>query len=447
MVKYGRLFAAGVSALALGACADSNTTAPRGLVATGPRFVQLTAAQQLVVQGPSSSGAPATYPLYAGGGGSGPGTQVGTVSVYSSVTAGGLATITVTYNLTSGCLTETHLQVALSTGGVPQKNGNPTPGQFDLSHSLSCTTTDSYTTTIQLGATDNAVVIAAHAVVKGTSTLFAGGNFVSGPTAGAGILTGNVVNHRAGNVSGFSATNTALVAAWEPQTNTDPSYWDTVINADPSGNGAWLLNHGADWVWESFRTAHPVEGDVIQADMTLTVPVATTGTFRITCDNGYLLYLNGVPVSPLGDGTTSGTVTQLSNDFAAQIATNTDLTDHNVNAQGWQNVEAYNVSLNAGSNLFRLFAVNEHQDLDDSHRGFAGFGGIGIGAAGQDPHGTADLNPAGCIFGLAANPVTSGEETAWGAPPGFTGATTGDNYTGGNFGGKNWATYFVYQVR
>jgi hypothetical protein len=400
------------------------------------------------VPGPANTaGTAVSYPLYAGGGGDSPGTQVGTVSVWSTI-SGNIATLHITYNLTTGCLNETHLQVALSTGGVPQKNGNPVPGQFDNSHTISqasCITTDSYTVVIDVG-TDNAVVIAAHAVVRGTSVSVPAADWVSGPTAGAGIITGNVVNRRPGTQVGFTAVNTPLVAAWEPNNNVDPSFWDQVINLDPSGNGAYLLNHGADWVWESFRVQDPIQGTVIQADMTVTIPSATAGTFRITCDNGYALYVNGIKVAG-GDGATAGFVTQLSDPFAAALATNTNLKQVNVSGDGWQTVEAYNVNLNAGANVFTLYGVNEYMNTDDTHPGFAGFGGVGIRAAGADPVGTIDLNPAGCIFGLHTNAVLSGEETAWGAPNGFTGATTGTTELGGNFTGKNWATYFTYQVR
>ena len=443
MVKGVKFLAAVVGALSLGACADSPTGPQRSLAAGGPAFLTTTAA----VPGPSTTGV--TYPLYAGGGGGSTGTLVGNVTVKSVLFSGNLYDITVTYNLTVGCLNETHLQIALTLAGVPQKNGNPPPGQFANSHSLStasCITTDSYTVRFDMGSgTDNSVVIAAHSVVRGVTLLFGGGTFVSGST-----MPGTVVNHRAGNQAAFTPVSIPLIAAWEPDFNTDPSYWDTVIAADPSGNGAALLAAGADWVWESFRSAHPIEGDVIQANLTVNVPAATTGRFRITCDNGYRVDLNGATITNGGDGATAGLTTQLSTTFAtnAGLASNTDLRQANVNAQGWQTVESYNVNLIAGNNLFTLFGVNEYQNLDDSHPGFPGFGGIGIGAAGGDPVGTVDKNPAGCIFGLVANAVRSGEETAWGAPNGFNGSPTSiPGELGGNFPGNNWATWFTYQVR
>jgi len=401
------------------------------------------------VPGPvSTAGTAIQYPLYAGGGGGGTGTQVGTVSVWSTLVSGNVYAIHVTYTITlsGACLNETHLQIALTTAGVPQKNGNPTPGQFDSKHTDSCTTTDSYVVNIDLGATDNAVVIAAHAVVSGVGApIFPATNYVSGSTMPA-TLTGR----RTGNVSGFTAANTPLVAAWEPTNNVDPSFWDQTIVLDPSGNGAWLENNGADWMWESFRVLDPIQGTVIQASAVITVPVATTGTFRITCDNGYRVDLNGTTITT-AYGATAGLNTQLSNDFAANIATNTNLKQANVSGDGWQTVGAYSVNLLAGANTFTIYGGNEYMNTDDSHTGFAGFGpAFTVRAAVADPVGTIDLNPAGCIFGLAANAVASGEETAWGAPrasDGFTGATTGATQFGGNFSGANWATYFTYQVR
>jgi hypothetical protein len=441
-----RLFALGIGAVAMGACADSSPTSlPKGIAAgTGPEFLTVSAS----VPGPvSTSGTAIQYPLYAGGGGGGTGTLVGNVAVWSTLVSGNIYAIHVTYNITLGgaCLDGTHLQIALQTSGIPQKNGNPIPGQFDGKHTDACTTTDSYTVNFDMGSgSDNAVVIAAHADVAGVGApIFAGANFVSGSTMPA-TLTGR----RTGNVSGFTAANQPLVAAWEPFANTDPSFWDTVISADPSGNGAWLENNGADWMWESFRVLDPIQGTVIRATATISVPVATTGTFRITCDNGYRVDLNGTTITT-GDGVTAGLNTQLSNDFAANIETNTNLKQANVSSDGWETVGAYAVSLLAGANTFTIYGVNEYMNTDDSHPGFAGFAGgtIGFRPAGQDPVGTIDLNPAGCIFGLAANAVASGEETAWGAPIGFNGATTGATQFGGNFTGANWATWFAYQVR
>jgi hypothetical protein len=311
-----------------------------------------------------------------------------------------------------------------------------------------CIDNFSYTRNINMGATDNAVVIAAHAVVHnlgGAAAL----TFVSGASGAPGTtLPGTVVNHRVGNVAGFTPVNIPLVAAWEPDSDTDPSFWDNVIAADPSGNGSWLLNNGADWVWESYRTTDPQQGSVIEVSAIINVPAATTGTFRITCDNGYRVDLNGVKIAG-GDGASAGYTTQLSDDFAtlAGLATNTNLKVANVNADGWQSVEAYPVSLLAGANTFRIFGVNEYELPDDIYLGFPT--GPGARGPGDDIVGTIDNNPSGCIFGLVTTAVPgTGSQTAWGAPNGFSGSpTAAPTEAGGNFPGENWATFFTYQVR
>jgi hypothetical protein len=439
-----------LGAAALGACSDSSATGvPKGTAAgTGPEF--LTAAQLVGVPGPASTaGTAISYPLYAGGGGGGTGTLVGHVLVWSTLVSGNTYAIHVTYSMLSGfCLTGTHLQIALQPSGVPQKNGNPIPGQFDNKHDDACTSTDSYTVNFDLGASDNGVVIAAHAGTVGVgSPGFAGAQFVSG--ASGSTMAATLTGRRSGNVSGFSAASGSLVLANKPGT-----LWDDVINADPSGNGVWLETHGAKFVWETAAVSagDAVVGSVIQASAVINVPIATPGTFRITCDNGYRVDLNGTTITT-ADGATAGLGTSLSNTFAANIATETNLKQANVNGDGWETVPAYAVNLLAGNNTFTIYGVNEYMDTDDSHTGFPGFGAglIGFRAAAPDPHGTPTLNPAGCIFGVdvaAIPPVpSSGEETAWGAPNGFTGATTGANNLGGNFTGANWATWFAYKVR
>lgn len=104
---------------------------------------------------------PYTEPLYAG-----QNLQVGEVQVWDDD-----GFIYVKFKLDDGsdwCLTETHLHVASSMGEVPQKNGNPIPGQFDYSMEHECISEYTYAVNyldlgIECGA---AVVIAAHAVVQ-----------------------------------------------------------------------------------------------------------------------------------------------------------------------------------------------------------------------------------------------------------------------------------------
>lgn len=82
----------------------------------------------------------------------------------------------VQYNITEEgwCLTETHVHVATSLEGIPQKNGNPIPGQFEYNGEHDCVT--EYTYEIPLTREDGTnwddgtnLVIAAHAVVMDDS--------------------------------------------------------------------------------------------------------------------------------------------------------------------------------------------------------------------------------------------------------------------------------------
>ena len=444
-------YAAAAGALAsIAACADGGPVSPSVDAASGPQAV-VVGASSGIVPGPSTSISPASYPLYAGGGGSSTGTPVGTVNVYSSAVAAtpnpNDYTITVTYNVGAGfCISETHLEIDLSTDGVPQKNGNPAPGQFEYKGSHNCATTVTYSEVVDLGS-DDGVVIAAHAVVSGSGTV-GGARYVSG-----GSLPTYVVARRPGNaMSATTGLNSLVVDAWEAFGDpAEPlqSLWDQAIVADGAA-GQWLIDNGADWVWESYRSADPVQGTVIQMQASIESPAAQSGVFRITCDNGYRLQLNGANLSG-PDGATAGYGTQFSSAFynalTNDLAAGVNLKQANVSADGWQSVESYNVNLLAGTNTFTIYAANEYQNTDDAHTGYPS--GPRARPASTDPTGTVDDNPAGCIFGLQANGTTTsiGRETAWGAPNGFSGATTGANVTGGNFTGKNWATYFVYEVR
>jgi hypothetical protein len=104
---------------------------------------------------------PDVYPLYAG-----QSILVGEVQVYNDVDLENLFVKFVITD-TDWCLEETHVAVAISEDGIPQKNGNPSPGQFPYKHEdLGCVTVDPYT--IPLPAeTDcgDLLVIATHAVV------------------------------------------------------------------------------------------------------------------------------------------------------------------------------------------------------------------------------------------------------------------------------------------
>jgi hypothetical protein len=62
------------------------------------------------------------------------------------------------------CITETHLHVAMSLDAIPQKNGNPIPGQFEYKDEQDCVSEFQYVIPLTWDV-DTELYIAAHAVV------------------------------------------------------------------------------------------------------------------------------------------------------------------------------------------------------------------------------------------------------------------------------------------
>jgi hypothetical protein len=76
--------------------------------------------------------------------------------------------LTVTYETRYGlgfCLKETNLHVATSLDGIPQNNGNPTPGHFDYKGEHDCVREVVYTIPLGDWEPGTELFIAAHAVV------------------------------------------------------------------------------------------------------------------------------------------------------------------------------------------------------------------------------------------------------------------------------------------
>jgi len=91
--------------------------------------------------------------------------NVGTVTIEP-----GDGELLVTYEITEPgwCMTESHLHVATAWEDIPQKNGNPVPGQFDYaSYYDPCVTSDTYVIPAEEGwCAEDYLYIAAHAVVR-----------------------------------------------------------------------------------------------------------------------------------------------------------------------------------------------------------------------------------------------------------------------------------------
>jgi hypothetical protein len=64
------------------------------------------------------------------------------------------------------CLTETHLEVAIALEDIPQKNGNPPPGQFTYKGEHDCVLGVTYTIPLGDWALGTELLIAAHGVVQ-----------------------------------------------------------------------------------------------------------------------------------------------------------------------------------------------------------------------------------------------------------------------------------------
>lgn len=140
----------------------------------------------------------------------------------------------VKYNTTNGwSLTETHLHIATTLAGIPQKNGNPAPGQFDYKaeHDQEL----SYEYEIPLDTLAGAgLCIAAHAVVckggEGEPTLAQG--VLASPTLWAGqhINCGSAVVGIEGDdlvvtyetTDGWKLTETHLYIGAEPPAKSAP---------------------------------------------------------------------------------------------------------------------------------------------------------------------------------------------------------------------------------
>jgi hypothetical protein len=99
--------------------------------------------------------------LIAGGGNQESEMDVGQVEVWND---GDYLYVKYVVDAEDWCLTETHLHVATSLEGIPQKNGNPPPGQFDYQMEHDCVTEYTYRIPLTWDP-ETDLSIAAHAVV------------------------------------------------------------------------------------------------------------------------------------------------------------------------------------------------------------------------------------------------------------------------------------------
>ena len=207
-----------------------------------------------------------------------------------------------------------------------------------------------------------------------------------------------------GSVKNFVSYPFDAVPAWEPSADATPSYWDNALS--PNYFTPEVGVPLADWIWESYRVQHPVEGDVVDFERKFSIPgmylLSSSGHIHITCDNGYQAKMNGALLGRAQLGI--GDAWRSSNLIESFVFTN-----------GWQTVETFNFpDLQVGVNTLRIETANEYMGTLDNQ---------GLG--------TIISNPGGLIYEAQyCYEVIDQEETGWGDGPGFPGA--------------NWATYFVF---
>lgn len=285
----------------------------------------------------------------------------------------------------SDCLVETHVHVATSLEGIPQKNGNPPPGKFDYSNTHECVMEWMYTIPLEWGA-GTQLYIAAHASTGVSDMMWV--------YSGAGNETFTAYN-------GLGTTEYTCPQVAGPRTGTSVSAWN---------HPAWESNVNpnfkyGEWIWEAEYPVNLICGDVVDFTRSFTIPgYPYAGRLWVTANNGYEATLNN---NFLGsDG--------LFGDWR-----NSDLTESFVTTDmgSWSTVEEYDLAgyLLQGSNQFIFETANEYMYTDD----------------GSDPVGSIENNPGGLIYEAQISYYLDGE-TCWGA--------------GEAFPGKNWATYFEYTV-
>jgi hypothetical protein len=333
-------------------------------------------------------------------------------------------------------LVETHMHVALTVEGIPQKNGNPQPGHFDYSSEYAIEDGVQLPDPLVIPLNDWApcetdLVIAAHAVVMNVAereTITVVSDETNEYWSGAAV----------GDIDGFGyivppGSWSSATFCWEH------SSWNSSLS--PAGHKAKLFaSPAADWIWgpvegseNKISLAASYTGDIVFFKKEIEIPEPAydleAELLLMTVDNAYYFYVNdgwsGMPkgyagfngsygptdfyyisngVDNFGGGTNSVPHETVGNLYPYDASINTS-------SGAWSSIEQWDItsSLHSGQNELQIVAINEH-------------------APPQAP----ENNPAGLIY-KAEISYLWWDETAWG--------------DGDDFPGKNWATYFGYHVQ
>jgi hypothetical protein len=199
--------------------------------------------------------------------------------------------------MTSGdwCLTETHLHVATSLDAIPQKNGNPPPGQFDYPMEHDCVT--QYTYTIDLGdwePCETDLYIAAHAEVQKLSDVMTASLASGDDTDSVLVIAENTTDpgYPLGYPGPYSDTPTSSV----------------VIQGTEAAYSGWPTITGAQWISDSTVDPGIVNSWRLFA-RNFSLPSNATnisGTLHIDSDNAEKAKINGSPADGLVYGDVYG---------------------------------------------------------------------------------------------------------------------------------------------
>lgn len=293
-------------------------------------------------------------------------------------------TIYVEVDITGGwCMTESHVIAANVLGDIPQKNGNPIPGKFPDGGTYSpCVTTDTFTFAIDDVGTNP--FIAVHATVWDTNA--------------ASLTTDTIYSTVGDPVYGpVLSYLTPAAAGWgAPLAAVEPSY----------APGSWPQITGATWIsTEAQEAVSPVPDSWRLAKGNLPVPsgaLPLTGSVdMVTADNAERVWHNGSVIGTDGE-------------------VNVPFTDNHE----WSTIETYPFTPVVGDNTLSFVWRNYGYCATDTD--YCTAPGLNLGPA---------SNPNGLVYKASVTYATHSESAWAGTAPGVTA-----------FPGKNWATYFRYDV-
>ena len=369
--------------------------------------------------------------LIAGGGNPKSEVDVGDVNVWND---GDYLYVQYVVDAPGWCLTETHLHVAMSMEAIPQKNGNPPPGQFDYKTEHACVTEYTYEIPLEwTPCTD--LYIAAHADVHLTEAV------VYGTERGPGGASDNY-----GDIYEIDLDSGTATYLFRPNLNLGQRNY-------PNGNAFDTVNNR---LYYSSNDSESTPSDLYFYDFVADTQTLAGTLFGLSAGaafyNGKYYYvvnytddLRAVSFDP--DGTlasddpvwTNFTGTTKSFGFGDMVITTNGILFGSPGGEFFKidlNTNTYTtISTSAGAEGKQL-AFGSDGVLYGHSAGTGEFFIIDPTNGTTTSIGSVTGSATGQFTDLASGPLPRVRETAWGyCEP-----------NGGDFPGKNWATYFTYHV-